>query len=90
MSASGAIKYMRPGHRHKRFVKSPKRNAGLRKGQMLHEVITTFSRFHRASPKPFRLNETLHMHRMSLITFFDAAQAYAKVMRQLGFRRNAF
>lgn len=40
MSASGAIKYMRPGHRHKRFVKSPKRNAGLRKGQMLHEVNT--------------------------------------------------
>lgn len=41
MSASGAIKYMRPGHRHKRFVKSPKRNAGLRKGQMLHEVMIT-------------------------------------------------
>lgn len=40
MTGTGGIKFMRPGHRHKRFVKSPKRNAALRKGKMLHEVCT--------------------------------------------------
>ena len=34
-SATGRIKFQRPGHRHRRFRKTPKRNAQLRKGRML-------------------------------------------------------
>jgi ribosomal protein L35 len=35
MSATGKIRYMRPGHRHKRFVKGSNRNRSLRKGKNL-------------------------------------------------------
>ena len=89
MSASGGIKFMRPGHRHKRFVKSPKRNAALRKGVMLHEVRTTalLVSFPHAWPATCPLTVLVHGAKKSCVS---DGQAYAKVMRQLGFRRNAF
>jgi ribosomal protein L35 len=39
--SSGKIKFMRPGHRHKRFVKSSKQNRNLSKSKVLHDAYAT-------------------------------------------------
>ena len=83
MTASGAIKFMRPGHRHKRFVKSPKRNAALRSGKILHEVKSCEILL------PLALFD-VQQQDFNVTSCGHTAQAYAKVMRQLGFRRTAF
>lgn len=38
MTATGKIRYQKPGHRHKRFVKGPKRNRNLRGENLLHDA----------------------------------------------------
>ncbi|KAK9844548.1 hypothetical protein WJX74_003893 [Apatococcus lobatus] len=38
MTGSGKIRAMRPGHRHKRFVKSNNQNRALRKTKLVHHA----------------------------------------------------
>lgn len=38
MTGSGKIRAMRPGHRHKRFVKSSNQNRSLRKTKIVHHA----------------------------------------------------